>query len=62
MGDTKTMHALDKNARAGPDSDSMAALWPGNFPRTSCFERLGNKCHRWVHMGANGFAWVWMHA
>ena len=23
-------------------------LWPGKFPRTSCFGRLGQKCQEWV--------------
>ena len=35
-------------------------LWPGKFPRTSCFGRVGKKWYGGVKMGANRFVWVRM--
>ena len=33
-------------------------LWPGKFPRTSCFWRFGEKCKKRVRMGADRLGWV----
>ena len=35
-------------------------LWPGKFPRTSCFGVFGKKWCGWLQMGAKRFRWVRM--
>ena len=36
----------------------FSAVWPGKFPRTSCFAMAGKKWRRWMLTGKNGLAWV----
>ena len=33
-------------------------LWPGNFPRTSCFGDMCEKCYAWVQIGVDWFGWL----
>ena len=36
----------------------FSALWPGKFPRTSCFAMADKKWRRCMLTGKNGLAWV----
>ena len=48
--DTKTRQAETKMTV----HDIVLALWPGKFPRTSCFLRSGVKSHKYTQMGSYG--------
>ena len=37
-------------------------VWPGKFPRTSCFGEFAKKWCGWVQMGVYRFRWVRMDA
>ena len=37
-------------------------VWPGKFPRTSCFGQFGKKWYGWVQMVVYRFRWVRMNA
>ena len=52
--DTKTMYVETKMVV----QTQIWALWPGKFPRTSCFEQNKQKGHGRLRMGAHGFTWV----
>ena len=34
------------------------ALWPGKFPRTSCFGRFDENGKKWINVDANRFGCV----
>ena len=36
----------------------IRAVWPGKFPRTSCFAKKRQKGHGRLRMGKHGFTWV----
>ena len=36
----------------------ICVLWPGKFPRTSCFCNFGKKWCEWVQIGAYWFGWL----
>ena len=54
MGDTKTMYSETKTLV----QSLIRALWPGKFPRTSCFTKQKQKWNGRLRMGKHGFAWM----
>ena len=54
-----------KQGAFGVSGDMIWALWPGKFPRTSCFEKkikMGTDGSGWVHMCLHGCSGVYLRA